>query len=58
VTDGNGRLGQRISHALAKEGVNIAVMCAQSHAQSDCVARTLASRRQINAAAFAYITRR
>jgi NAD(P)-dependent dehydrogenase (short-subunit alcohol dehydrogenase family) len=30
VTGGNGGLGQRICHALAKEGVHIAVMYAQS----------------------------
>ena len=30
VTGGNGGLGQRICHALAREGVNVAVMYAQS----------------------------
>ncbi len=53
VTGGNGGLGQRICHALAKEGVHIAVMYAQSRDQADGVARELASRYQINAAAFA-----
>ncbi len=35
VTGGNGGLGQRICHALAKEGVHIAVMYAQSRDQAD-----------------------
>ena len=52
VTGGNGGLGQRICHALAKEGVHIAVMYAQSHNQAESVARELTSRHQINAAAF------
>src|SRR6516162_1232969 len=53
VTGGNGGLGQRICHALAKEGVNIVVMYAQSRDQAEGVARELTSRHQINAAAFA-----
>src|ERR1700741_1918385 len=52
VTGGNGGLGQRICHALAEEGVHIAVMYAQSRDQAEGVARELASRHQINAAAF------
>jgi len=52
VTGGNGGLGQRICHALAKEGVHVAVMYAQSRDQAEGVARDLASRYQINAAAF------
>jgi 3-oxoacyl-[acyl-carrier protein] reductase len=53
VTGGNGGLGQRICHALAREGVHVAVMYAQSHDQAQGVARDLTSRYQINAAAFA-----
>jgi 3-oxoacyl-[acyl-carrier protein] reductase len=53
VTGGNGGLGQRICHALAREGVHIAVMYAQSRDQAEGVARELASKYQINAAAFA-----
>ena len=53
VTGGNGGLGQRICHALAKEGVHIAVMYAQSRDEAETVARDLASRHQINASAFA-----
>jgi 3-oxoacyl-[acyl-carrier protein] reductase len=53
VTGGNGGLGQRICHALAREGVHVAVMYAQSRDQAESVARDLASRHQVNAAAFA-----
>jgi len=53
VTGGNGGLGQRICHALAKEGAHIAVMYAQSRDQAETVARDLVARYQINAAAFA-----
>lgn len=53
VTGGNGGLGQRICHALAKEGVNIAVMYAKSRDDAEAVARDLTSRYQIHAAAFA-----
>ena len=52
VTGGNGGLGQRICHALAREGAHIAVVYAQSKDQADGVAQDLASRYQVNAAAF------
>src|SRR6478672_10670845 len=53
VTGGNGGLGQRICHALAKEGAHIAVMYAQSRDQAEDFARELTSSYQTNAAAFA-----
>jgi len=53
VTGGNGGLGQRICHALAREGVHVAVMYAQSRDEAEGVTRDLASRHQVNAAAFA-----
>lgn len=53
VTGGNGGLGQRICHALASEGVHIAVMYARSRDQAEGVAGELAARYQINAKAFA-----
>ena len=52
VTGGNGGLGQRICHALAREGADIAVMYAQSRGQAEEVAAGLAAQYQINAAAF------
>ena len=53
VTGGNGGLGTRICHALAKEGVHIAVVYAQSRDQAETVSRDLASRYQVNTASFA-----
>lgn len=53
VTGGNGGLGQRICHALAREGVHVAVMYARSRDEAEAVARDLTSQYQINAAAFA-----
>jgi 3-oxoacyl-[acyl-carrier protein] reductase len=53
VTGGNGGLGTRICHALAKEGVHVAVMYAQSREPAESVVRELTSRYQVNAAAFA-----
>jgi 3-oxoacyl-[acyl-carrier protein] reductase len=52
VTGGNGGLGQRICHALAREGVHVAVMYAQSRDQAESVVHDLTSHYQINAAAF------
>ncbi|HEU0218267.1 MAG TPA: SDR family oxidoreductase [Stellaceae bacterium] len=52
VTGGNGGLGQRICHKLAKVGAHVAVMYAQSRDQAEGIARELTSRYQSNAAAF------
>jgi 3-oxoacyl-[acyl-carrier protein] reductase len=52
VTGGNGGLGQRICHALGREGVHIAAVYAQSREQAEGVARALAAQYQVNAAAF------
>jgi 3-oxoacyl-[acyl-carrier protein] reductase len=51
VTGGNGGLGQRICHALAREGVHLAIMYAQSRDGAEGVAADIAAR-QVNAAAF------
>ena len=52
VTGGNGGLGQRICHALARAGAHLAVVYAQSREQAEGVARELATKHQINAVAF------
>ncbi len=52
VTGGNGGLGQRICHALAKEGAHIAVMYAKSREQAESVVSELKSQYQVNAHAF------
>ena len=51
VTGGNGGLGQRICQHLAREGVHVAVMYAQSREPAEEIARDLKSRHQINTAA-------
>jgi 3-oxoacyl-[acyl-carrier protein] reductase len=53
ITGGNGGLGQRICHALAKEGTEIALVYAKSASEAEGVARTLAERYQIKAQALA-----
>jgi len=53
VTGGNGGLGSRICAALAREGAHLAVVCARSIDDAEVVARDMASRHQIQAAAFA-----
>jgi NAD(P)-dependent dehydrogenase (short-subunit alcohol dehydrogenase family) len=53
VTGGNGGLGQRICHALAQEGVDIAVVYARSREQAEGFAGELRSQYQIKAQAFA-----
>lgn len=52
VTGGNGGLGQRICHALASAGANIAVVYARSAKEAESVARDLAGR-GVKAEAFA-----
>ncbi|RAI57797.1 SDR family NAD(P)-dependent oxidoreductase [Roseicella frigidaeris] len=51
VTGGNGGLGQRICHALARAGASIAVVYAESRAEAEAVAGELAAQYGIEAAA-------
>ena len=53
VTGGNGGLGQRICHALAREGAHVAIRYARSRDQAESVASELTSLYQIKAQAFA-----
>jgi len=53
VTGGNGGLGQRICHALAREGTHLALMYANSRDQAEGVARDIAASHQVKATAFA-----
>jgi 3-oxoacyl-[acyl-carrier protein] reductase len=53
VTGGNGGLGQRICHALAREGADVAIMYARSRDQAETVASELTSLYQIKSQAFA-----
>src|SRR5690606_33826027 len=52
VTGGNGGLGQRIAHALAKEGVHLALVYARSKADAERVAGDVSRSHNIEAAAF------
>lgn len=53
VTGGNGGLGQRIAHALAKEGVQLALVYAKSKADAERVAGEVSRGYNVQAAAFA-----
>ncbi|BAT58476.1 3-oxoacyl-[acyl-carrier-protein] reductase FabG [Variibacter gotjawalensis] len=52
VTGGNGGLGQRICHALAREGVNLALMYARSKDQAEDVAGAIAKEHGVKTAAY------
>ena len=51
VTGGNGGLGQRICHALAAEGVHVAVLYARSAGDAEAVANSLKQSHGVEAAA-------
>ena len=51
VTGGNGGLGSRICHALAREGVSLAVMYAASREAAEALAADIAARHQVQAVA-------
>ena len=51
VTGGNGGLGSRICHALAREGVSLAVMYAASREAAEALASEIAARHQVQAVA-------
>lgn len=53
VTGGNGGLGQRICHALAAQGVHLAVVCARSRTDAETVAREMSDTYKVKAAAIA-----
>lgn len=52
VTGGNGGLGQRIGHALAREGVHLALMYASSRDQAEQVAADIAAQHGVTARAY------
>ena len=51
MTGGNGGLGQRIAHALAKEGVQLALVYAKSKADAERVAGEVSRGYNVQAAA-------
>ena len=51
VTGGNGGLGSRICHALAREGVSLAVVYAASQDAAETLAAEIAARHQVTAVA-------
>ena len=51
VTGGNGGLGSRICHALAREGVSLAIMYNASREAAEALAAEIAARHQVQATA-------